>query len=250
MKLNTLNINKILKNIDENRVNVAIYDKIGSTNDECKSKKLNKDFNIICAEEQTKGRGRMGKEWSSPLGNIYMSIAFSGSTIDEPLSLITGLICREAINKVIKEDVVGLKWPNDIILNKKKVGGVLVEKEVLGFDVINIVGIGINLKVVKKESWWGDLSNYHNDIDRNELINIIVTKFISYVDAGMSNWKERWEDSCMHLNSNIKIQSNNNFINEGKFIGINNTGALKINSIKDGKIYEYEYGDISIKGVY
>ena len=54
----------------------------------------------------------------------------------------------------------------------------------------------------------------------------------------------------MHLNSNIKIQSNNNFINEGKFIGINNTGALKINSIKDGKIYEYEYGDISIKGVY
>ena len=54
----------------------------------------------------------------------------------------------------------------------------------------------------------------------------------------------------MHLNSNIKIQSNNNFINEGKFIGINNTGALKINSNKDGKIYEYEYGDISIKGVY
>ena len=74
-----------------------------------------------------------------------------------------------------------------------------------------------------------------------------------------TGWRQKPTSASTHtqscqlrgiLNSNIKIQSNNNFINEGKFIGINNTGALKINSIKDGKIYEYEYGDISIKGVY
>ena len=54
----------------------------------------------------------------------------------------------------------------------------------------------------------------------------------------------------MHLNSNIKIQSNNINLNEGICIGITNRGALRINSNKDGKICEYEYGDISIKGVY
>ena len=64
MKLNTLNKNKILENINESRVNVAIYNTIGSTNDECKSLKHTNKFNIVLAEEQTKGRGRMGKEWS------------------------------------------------------------------------------------------------------------------------------------------------------------------------------------------
>ena len=109
MKLNTLNKNKILKNIDVDRVNIAIYNTIGSTNDECKSLEQKNDFNIVLSEEQTKGKGRMGKEWSSPLGNIYMSIAFSGSKSNEPLSLISGLICQKAINKVIGEDSIGLK---------------------------------------------------------------------------------------------------------------------------------------------
>ena len=186
MKLITLNKNKILKNIDVDRINIAIYNTIGSTNDKCKTLEQSNDFNIVLAEEQTKGKGRMGKEWSSPLGNIYMSIAFSGSKSNEPLSLISGLICQEAINKVIGEDSIVLKWPNDIILNKKKVGGILIEKEVLGSDVTNIVGIGLNLKLVKKESWWGDLSEYQY-IDRNELINTILRKFISYCDKGIDN---------------------------------------------------------------
>jgi BirA family biotin operon repressor/biotin-[acetyl-CoA-carboxylase] ligase len=249
MKLNTLNKNKILENINESRVNVAVYNTIGSTNDECKSLKHTNEFNIVLAEEQTKGRGRMGKEWLSPLGNIYMSIAFDGSKSNEPLSLISGLICQEAINKVIGDSSIGLKWPNDIILNKKKVGGILIEKEVLGSNVTSIVGIGLNLKLVKKESWWGDLSEYQH-IDKNELINIILRKFISYCDQGIDKWKEKWEKSCIHLNSNIKIQSNNINLNEGICIGITNRGALRINSNKDGKIYEYEYGDISVKGVY
>lgn len=250
MKLNTLNKNKILENVNADRVNIVVHKTIGSTNDECKTLELIKDFNIVFAEEQTKGRGRMGKKWTSPIGNIYMSIAFSGSSIvKEPLSLITGLICQQAINKVIGEDSIGLKWPNDIILNKKKVGGILIEKEILGTKVINIVGIGINLKLVKKESWWGDLSDYQ-DIDRNVLINNILLEFISYIDKGLDNWTDKWESSCMHLNSNIKIQSNNIILNEGRFLGINSKGALRIMSNKDGKNYEYAYGDISIKGVY
>jgi len=79
MKLNTLNKNKILKNINPERLNIAIYNSLGSTNDECKSLTYANDFNIVLAEEQTKGKGRMGKDWSSPLGNIYMTIAFSGN---------------------------------------------------------------------------------------------------------------------------------------------------------------------------
>ena len=62
MKLNTPNKNKILKNINQERLNIAIYNSVCSTNDECKSLTYANDFNIVLAEEQTKGKGRMGKE--------------------------------------------------------------------------------------------------------------------------------------------------------------------------------------------
>jgi BirA family biotin operon repressor/biotin-[acetyl-CoA-carboxylase] ligase len=84
-----------------------------------------------------------------------MSI-YSKETINTaPLSLIVGLICANVINSMIKTKDVGLKWPNDIILAKKKIGGILIEKEVMGANINNIVGIGINLNHPDKEEWWG-----------------------------------------------------------------------------------------------
>ena len=74
--LNKLNKKEILSNIDRTRVNINIFDQIDSTNEESKRIKINSDIHIIIAEEQIKGKGRLGKKWSSPnLGNIYLTIA-------------------------------------------------------------------------------------------------------------------------------------------------------------------------------
>ena len=106
---------------------------------------------------QTKGRGRQGKQWISPAGNISFSIAYLNDTDDVPISLIAGVISQLAITKALEVKEIKLKWPNDLIYRNKKIGGILVEKEISGAQNKTIVGIGVNLALDEKEPWWGDL---------------------------------------------------------------------------------------------
>jgi BirA family biotin operon repressor/biotin-[acetyl-CoA-carboxylase] ligase len=74
-KVNMLNKHKILDKLPKNRVDLHLFENIDSTNEECKRIDQNKDFHVVIAEQQTMGKGRLGKNWSSPSsGNIYMSI--------------------------------------------------------------------------------------------------------------------------------------------------------------------------------
>jgi len=248
--LNTLNKQKILKNLPKEVVNLEIYNTIDSTNEECKRLELKKDFHVIISEHQTMGRGRLGKTWSSPSsGNIYMSI-YSKETINTaPLSLIVGLISANVINSMIQTKDVGLKWPNDIILAKKKIGGILIEKEVMGSNINNIVGIGINLNHPNKEEWWGDLSSFNISTMRNELINGILKNYIDFCEYGMDSWEEKWHELCVHMNLNIKIKHNEKIIEKGLFDGINSDGSLRLR-LPSNKIINYEHGEISIEGIY
>jgi BirA family biotin operon repressor/biotin-[acetyl-CoA-carboxylase] ligase len=248
--LNTLNKFKILKNIPADRLKLSLFDSIDSTNAECKRMVLEKDIHVIISNKQTDGKGRVGKTWSSPdSGNIYMSIACKGLIQKAPLSLIVGIICQRSIEKVIGSDLIGLKWPNDIIYSKKKIGGILIEKEIMGQDILNIIGIGLNLNLPNKESWWGDLSSFNLELKRNELINIIIIELINFIDNDIHQWVDEWEGLCIHMNSEINIKQNNKIIDSGIFTGINQDGSVKITS-KDGNIKKYEFGEISIDGVY
>ena len=248
--MNILNKFKILKNIPAERLKLSLFDVIDSTNAECKRIVLEKDIHVIIANEQSHGRGRVGRNWSSPnSGNIYMSIACKGLFDKAPLSLIAGIICQRSIEELIGPGLIGLKWPNDIIYSQKKIGGILVEKEIMGKDVLNIIGIGLNLNLPNKESWWGDLSSYNLELRRNELINKIIIKLINFIDNDIDQWIKEWENLCIHMNSEINIKQNNEVIDSGIFTGINEDGSVKIIS-NDGNIKKYEFGEISIDGVY
>ena len=181
--MNELNKDIILKDLTSKRLNLHIYDEIDSTNDEAKRIEGIKDFHIFITEKQTKGRGRHGKKWSSPnSGNIYMTISTNQNTTQiSPVSLISGLICKKAIDKLIKSSSIMLKWPNDILFNGKKIGGILVETEISKKNIKTIIGIGINLQINKEESWWGDLSKFALESKRNELINSILTLSLIHI---------------------------------------------------------------------
>ena len=179
-----------------------------------------------------------------------MSIAFKGVYKNYPLSLIAGIICKESICTLLDEDVIGLKWPNDLIFLKKKVGGILVEKEIIGNEQLNIIGIGLNLYHSKKESWWGDLSSRGLRSKRNELINSILIQFMDFIDNGMVDWDLKWQEYCIHMRSNIKIKQNNIVIDSGLFNGINKDGSMSLLSDNNKSERNYPYGEISIEGVY
>lgn len=249
--MNRLSEHKILKNLSVERIQLNIFDILDSTNEECKRINQKKQVHVIISEEQTQGKGRLGKSWSSPKsGNIYMSIAFKGVYKNYPLSLIAGIICKESICTLLDEDAIGLKWPNDLIFLNKKVGGILVEKEIIGNEQLNIIGIGLNLYHSKKESWWGDLSSRGLRSKRNELINSILIQFMNFIDNGMVDWDLKWQEYCIHMRSNIKIKQNNIVIDSGLFNGINKDGSMSLLSDNNKSERNYPYGEISIEGVY
>ena len=244
-----LNKDKILHNLPSNKVNLKIYHEIDSTNDEAKRIELDKDFHVIIAEKQTKGRGRLGKKWSSPnSGNIYMTICTENDISKLPISLITGLICKKAINKISNKSIIMLKWPNDILLNNKKIGGILVETEVYNKKIRTIIGIGINIKIKKEESWWGDLSKFSIEAKRNELINQILSDFIEKFDKLDFNWMDEWKNSCIHMNKKIKINNGDALEKEAVFLGVDKNGNAIVETDQGREFISS--GEISIKGVY
>ena len=247
--MKTLKKNEILKNLPIKRLDLHIFSEIDSTNDEAKRIDINKDFHVIIAEKQTSGRGRQGKKWSSPdSGNIYMSICTENDLSSIPISLIAGLACKNAINKTSGKALIMLKWPNDILLNNKKIGGILVEIESYQKKIRTIVGIGINLNIKKEESWWGDLSECGLETKRNELINFILSEFIKISNDLHCNWLNEWKNSCIHMNKEIMLENTNSFQKKGIFKDIDEKG----NAIIETDIGEevISSGEISIKGVY
>ena len=221
-----------------------------STKHQSEKVQLKKDYLVAISEEQTAGRGRLGKDWYSPdAGNIYMSIRLRNKNPD-PLSLIVGLLISEAMDSVSGQKInAGLKWPNDLLINNKKICGILIESEINGDNNDFIIGIGINYSLPQKESWWGEIGDLADILPREKLINSILKKIIYYAENGYKNWKFAWEKRCIHMGKEIKAISNNQDDYEmGKFNGINEEGKMLLKTKNELKIISS--GECSIKGIY
>ena len=100
---------------------------------------------VVVAETQTKGRGSRGRSWHSPKGGLYMTVVLGPMASIGLLPLLAGLAVAEAINSLVGVEAE-LKWPNDILLRGRKVGGVMAESGWLGNEVKYVLlGIGVNL---------------------------------------------------------------------------------------------------------
>ena len=94
------------------------------------------------ADVQTRGRGRRGSAWVSAHGTgVLLSVVIRGQAAQQPLSLLAGLACAEGLERLAPSLDVGLKWPNDLVVQNRKVGGILCE---MTGDAV-VVGIGINV---------------------------------------------------------------------------------------------------------
>ena len=241
---------EVFKGLNLENIDFYLLNTVDSTNTFAKEKLLNKDYLIVISEQQTAGRGRQGKEWYSPdAGNIYMTIKFIDKN-PAPLSLIIGLLISEAMDSVSGQKInAGLKWPNDLLIKKKKICGILIESEINADEVEFIVGIGINYSLPKKESWWGEISELADILPREKLINSILRGIINYSENGYENWKTEWEKRCMHMDTELKAVSNNQRdIEIGIFKGINEEGKMLLQTKNELKIISS--GECSIKGVY
>lgn len=131
---------------------LRFYETIGSTNDEALAWAASgaKDLSLVVADEQTSGRGRMGRKWFTPPG---AALAFSlvirpQGPEREHIGLFSGLGALALVSMLAKHQVAAqIKWPNDVLINRQKVAGILVETVWLGNEVDNVVlGMGVNVR--------------------------------------------------------------------------------------------------------
>lgn len=235
----------------KNHVFFEHFTEIGSTNTYLKENtaNINQEILVAIADKQTLGRGRSGRNWYSPdAGNLYISFKFKLSGGLAPISLIAGAEICQIINRLSKGNVVpSIKWPNDILIENKKVAGILVETEQDKQTFTYIVGIGINfLLPEQEEDHWGVLPTVNN-LNRVAIAKELSDFFLELTSKGIPKaWKKNWEKASIHTNKAINLITNNGEKVNGIYQGITKNGSLIILT-ENGLTKEFASGECSLK---
>ncbi|WP_341206923.1 bifunctional biotin--[acetyl-CoA-carboxylase] ligase/biotin operon repressor BirA [uncultured Psychrosphaera sp.] len=225
-----------------------------------KSKNGLVDGHTILAECQTKGRGRRGKTWQSPYGShVYLSqyrTMDSGLSAASGLSIAIGLAVANTINQFTKLQCQ-LKWPNDVLVDGKKIAGILVEAEGQTDGVCHLViGVGININMPESsadyiEQPWTDLNNISDElIDRNVFIAKLLQEldevYQEYQLHRLDNLYEQWNDNNAFANLTVELSSVTKK-QVGKCLGIDTNGALLLEDISTKVVSKVFGGEVSLR---
>lgn len=209
------------------------------------------EYTVITTDNQTNGRGRINRVWNSNKDDLTFSILLKPDIDSYKIPLIS-LIIGAAINKIIDKYIKSyIKWPNDILVNDKKLAGILVEGVFSEKIDAVIVGVGINVNsvefpdnlIIKATSLKKELNI---EIDKNELLNQIIEQFI-YLYNEFLNGNDQYLDILKNNNylKDKKVYINNT---EVEVLDINNKGNLIIK--ENGEIKEIFFGEVTLEKIY
>ncbi len=215
---------------------------------------------VVLAEHQTAGRGRRGREWISPFGgNLYMSLLYR---IEQPGQGLMGLslAVAVAIGRVLKEKFhtdVQLKWPNDILVEGKKLCGILLELQGENPGPVDVVvGVGLNVSLSDQVRKQIDqpcvaLSDCTNTpVSRNQLAVDIICDIYSalqtFEESGLTSFLSDWQSWDCYNEKPVRLYLGNRII-EGQCRGIDEQGALLVE--EQGQVRRFYSGEISLRTV-
>ena len=195
---------------------------------------------------QTSGRGRNNNRWESMEGNLFLSTIFRPTANKNnwhQLSLIIGLSMLEIlVDFGIDRNKIELKWPNDLLVDKKKISGILLES----FDNFIVAGVGLNIvKTPQSENKWNTTRlNDHLTKDfsikyiANKILKKIFKNYAIWEDKGFIFFKKKINNTFKNINNNVVIKLNSD-LNDimGIFLGLGDNGGLKIKV--GNKYFEY-----------
>lgn len=260
-----LNENSLKKHLYNKIIGSKLFvlDSVGSTNDYLKQ--LGNDGcpngTVVAAREQTKGKGRLGRVWKTKKDDgIAFSVLLRPNIAPSEVSAITPL-AGLAVCKAIRE-YTGLdcriKWPNDIIVGKKKLVGILTEMSA-EFDAVEYVisGIGINVDhssfseeiAFKATSIFLETGKH---IDKNEFLACVLTHIEN--EFLRSNLElnptalEEYNDLCATIGRSVTFQRGSRRT-EGMAVGVAENGELKV-MLSDGSIQLVNSGEVTVQGIY
>ena len=256
VKQNTLKEEKIFNFLKKNcdfEWHLSLYEELESTNDYLIEFANLNEYCLCVAESQTKGRGRNLKRWQSPkYENIYMSLSFSSNHQLKNFSSFSLVSALAVHNVLMRQNIfTEIKWPNDIFLNEKKIGGILIETLSRGEENLIVVGIGLNVFMENNSEidrdWTSLKLEFENiEIDRNEIISEIANEVLLL----KSNFEKKgFDDFVKDFNKlnflrDKKVFLSNLINKEGTALDINSDGSLNVRI--GNQIKKISSGEVSI----
>jgi BirA family biotin operon repressor/biotin-[acetyl-CoA-carboxylase] ligase len=258
--LSLLSESKIVAGLGAAPLNrLQVFPVIDSTNSHLMSASASRDVHaeVCLAEKQTAGRGRRGRHWASPFAaSLYLSMAWrfdEGVAAIEGLSLAVGLeVCR-ALESLGFEHA-SLKWPNDILVGAKKLGGVLVE---LSGDADGgyLVVVGLGLNVCRRASMddeieqpWTTLADENFDVDRNVLCAAVLSRLFallqSFPERTFAHYQGEWEARNAFKGEQVTLLGVGDPV-VGHMLGIDTRGSLIV--AVDGTARTFVGGELSLR---
>ena len=194
---------------------------------------------VCMAETQTSGRGRQGKRWCSPRGNLYLSLLWrlpTNTTPNDGLSIAVGVTVAELVSRW-GADSIAVKWPNDVYCGGSKLAGILVETSRSPNAVpATVVGIGLNFQMPESnpgiDQTWTDLSRATGGtLDRNRIAGELIASVLTTVDGfqrqGLEPLLPRWRQLDMMRGREVEVWSAHTRT-QGTARGIDPQGALLV----------------------
>ncbi len=190
---------------------------------------------MLIADIQTAGRGRHGRIWQSPQGNLFLSILLrpeiQAARLGE-IAFLVALAVADTVDSVLPVARVALKWPNDILLEGAKLSGILIESELTGgrADVM-VVGIGINIAATPQDTTYPATclqahgATAGRDDIADTLLHCFAQRWRQWEDDGFTVIRQDWLARAWSLGAPVTVAADSATLT-GQFDGIDEAGAL------------------------
>lgn len=265
-----LTLGEMLAFLPEDRLNtITVYDEIDSTNKVLKEMGSDgaPEGTVAIADCQIKGRGRLGRSFLSPHGKgIYFSYLIRPTTRIDEISTITAWTAVAISNAIytVSGFKPSIKWVNDLILNKKKICGILTELslETESGRIDNIVvGIGVNVNQLPEDfpiEIQDIASSISYETKRTISRAMLASEMVKEMDKLVASWENdkdsylnSYRKNCITIGKDVSCVSihTSNEARQGKAIEINDDFSIKI-QFEDGTIEDMSSGEISVRGLY
>lgn len=230
---------------------------IDSTNDEARRRAENGETGPlwIGARFQSNGRGRRGRAWQAFDGNLFATGLYSletDATSAANLSFVAAVAVREALSNYIPKEHISLKWPNDVLVNGKKIAGILLESWGAGDKLQIAIGIGVNIKAAPQDDGINACAISQVQIDNiqlpspESLLLIIGETFQSFLSKwkknGFAPIRELWLSAAYGINEPMIARLHNTEL-KGFFRSLNEYGELLLDN-GSGEITVISAGDV------
>lgn len=240
-------------------LNSEVVLETGSTNDDLLGRSKAESIHglVLLAEGQTGGRGRRGRLWVSPLAtNLYLSLGWNlapSASGPAGLSLAIGCALARALEPYA-ESPLQLKWPNDLYIAGKKLGGILID--IVGDPLATctaVIGFGLNVKMPGQEGEaidqpWTDLNSHSTEeLDRNALavdcVNAMVEALIRFDEGGFAAFRSDWDRYDCLRDRPIEVTGCPAL--RGRGAGVDETGALQVQT--ETGLVTVHGGEVSVR---